>query len=171
MKLLTKVFDRIIDISAIAAAVLIVFTMLAVDVDIVWTFFFRGSILWVFEIATFCLLYITFLGTAWLLKIEGHVKVDIVFSKLKPRAQAIANIVTSVFGIIISLILFWWGIKVSCEHFQHGYYIRSMVNYPTGVLLSIIPFGSFLLFIQFLRTTYGSIRKLTEAPDKDQISK
>mgnify|MGYP001108783321 CR=1 FL=1 len=173
MKLLRKItaiFDRIIDLAAILGAILIVFAMLAVNADIAWTFFRGGGIIWVYEIGTFCLLYITFLGTAWVLKKEGHVKMDFVFNRLKPRDQARLNVITSVFGIIISLVLVWWGVKVTCEHFQNGYYIRSIINYPTGVLLAIIPFGSFLLFIQFLRRTYGYIKKLAATPHKNQMN-
>lgn len=168
LKKITAISDRIIELAALLAAILIVLTMLAINADVVWMHLLGGSIIWVLEIATFCLLYITFLGAAWLLKREGHVKMDLVLTRLKPRAQATLNVITSIFGIIICLVLVWWGVKVTWEHFQEGYYIRSLINYPTWVLIAIIPVGSFLFFIQFLRRTYGYMRKWAAIPDKNQ---
>lgn len=171
MKLLTKItatLDRIIELAALLAAILIVLTMLAINADVVWMHLFGGSIIWVLEIATFCLLYITFLGAAWLLKREGHVKMDLVLARLKPRAQVTLNVITSIFGIIICLVLVWWGVKVTWEHFQEAYYIRSLINYPTWPLIAIIPVGSFLFFIQFLRRTYGYMREWAATLDKNQ---
>ena len=168
LKKITAISDRIIELAALLAAILIVSTMLAINADVVWMHLLGGSIIWVLEIATFCLLYITFLGAAWLLKREGHVKMDLVLNRLKPRAQATLNVITSIFGIIICLVLVWWGVKVTLEHFQEGYYIRSLINYPTWVLIAIIPVGSFLFFIQFLRRTYGYMREWAARPDKNQ---
>ncbi len=171
MKVLTKVTaisDRIIGLFALFAALLIIFMMLAINFQVVMRFVVGKGLLWILEVGTYGLLYIAFLGSAWLLKSEGHVKMDMVLSRLKPRPQAALNVITSILGIIISLVLIWWGVSVTWEHFQCGYYLKSVLWPPTWPLLAVIPVGSFLLFIQFLRRTYGYVREWGTTPDKDQ---
>ena len=118
MKLLAKVstiFDRTVSYLAFVAAVLIIFAMLSVGAEIVMRYFLNRPMIWVMEVTEITLLLITFLGTAWLLRREGHVKVDIVLSHLNPRAQALLGIISSIIGIIVCMVLVWNGTLVSYD--------------------------------------------------------
>ncbi len=134
--------------------------MLAVDAQVVSRYFFNRPILGVLEFSEIGLLYITFLGAAWLLKKEGHVKIEMMLIRLKPRHQTVINIITSVICVIILLIITWYGSYITFEHYRQGIYRVSLLHTPTAPVLIIIPVGSFLLSIQFLRRTYGFIKKL-----------
>ena len=84
MKILAKVgtiFDRTIGYLAFVAAIIIILTMLAVSAQIVMRYFLNRPMIWVMEITEISLLFITFLGTAWLLRREGHVKIDNFFCR------------------------------------------------------------------------------------------
>ena len=98
---------------------------------------------------------IVFLGTAWVLRKEGHVKMELLLNRLKPRAQATANIVASFIGMAISLALIWYGTLVTIDHFQRSMRFPTVLETPITPILAVIPVGSFLLFIQFLRRTYS----------------
>ena len=95
------IFDSIIGAGAILAAVLVAFVTIAVLLDITMRYFLGRPQVWVLEIVEYCLLFITFLAAAWVLKREGHVKMDIAIARLKPGNQAMANIITSVLGALI----------------------------------------------------------------------
>lgn len=157
MKLLTKAstfFDSIMGLLAFLAAVLLVFTMLSVSYDVVMRYFLNRPTLWVQEIAEYSLLYITFLGVAWLLKKEGHVKMDLVISRLNPETQALLNVITSVICAVICALLVWYGVQVTWDSFQVGYRSGTELDIFRWPMDAIIPVGSFLLFIQFLRRTF-----------------
>jgi TRAP-type C4-dicarboxylate transport system permease small subunit len=171
MKLIAKVtniFDRTIDLLAILAIVLLIFTMLSVSGQVIMRYSLERSAFWIIEVNEYALLYITFLGTAWVLKREGHVKMDVVLNRLTPGTQSLLYITTSILGAIICLLLTWYGAKVTWEHFQIGYYIPTLLKPPKFLILAIIPVGSFLLFIQFLRRTYGFLRSRTTSQDQEQ---
>ncbi|GAH24314.1 unnamed protein product, partial [marine sediment metagenome] len=61
---------------------------------------FNYSIRWVLEISEVSLLFITFMGAAWLLRREGHVSLDLLVPRLKPKTQTIINVTTSIVGAI-----------------------------------------------------------------------
>jgi len=159
MKFIAKcniLFDHIISAFAYVAAVVLVSTMLIVGADvIVRTLGEGGRIFWAVEVSEYCLLFITFLASAWLLKEDGHVKMDIVLSRLTPKTQALLNSIISIIGAIICLILVWYGIESTWDHFQLNYMVYGLLRIPKWTLLLIIPIGSALLFIQFFRRSYG----------------
>ena len=150
----TSVFDRALSVSAFAAAAFIILIMLTICFDVV-TRRIGYPQRWTIEIAEDYMIFITFLGAAWLLKKEGHVRMDILVNALNPKTQALLGIITSIIGIVISLYLVVWGSLTTWDHYQRGIFQMTPLLMPTAPLLAIIPIGSILLLIQFLRRTYG----------------
>ena len=93
---------------------------------------------------------------------------DIVLTRLSPKMQAIINIITSILGAFICLLLTWYGTQVTWEHFREGLSTETALRLPMVYLLAIIPAGSFLLFIQFLRRAYGFSESLRLSANKQQ---
>jgi TRAP-type C4-dicarboxylate transport system permease small subunit len=173
MKLLGKaitVFDRILDLLASLGCSILVFIMLSVSVDVVLRYFLNRPVLGLSEITGYLLLYMTFLGAAWLLRREGHVKVDIVLNRLGPRAQAALGITSSVIGIIISLALIWYGTETTWDHLLRGVYRTTILEFPKAPLLAVIPIGGFLLLIQFLRRARGYLESWRTPLNGEQVS-
>ena len=160
MKLLAKIsagFDRSVGILAFLGIVLVVFMIFGVSTDVILRYFFSRPIHWMLEVTAYSLLWMTFLGVAWVLKGEGHVKVDLVLKRLNPKTQAMLTIITSLMGAIIFLVITWYGAKVTWEHLQTGYFLSTLLRPPKWPILAIIPIGSFFLFIQFLRRAYAQL--------------
>ena len=148
-----------VDVFAFMAGVLIIYLMLSVSAEVVMRYFLNRPTMWVIDVATIVLLNFTFLGAAWLLKREGHVKMDLVINRFNPLAQTVINITTSLFGAIVCVGLTWYGAKVTLEHFTSGIFQPTALELPSHLTLFMIPIGSFLLFIQFLIRTYGYFRR------------
>ncbi|MFC2019156.1 TRAP transporter small permease [Chloroflexota bacterium] len=159
LKKIMAVFDRLNTVLAILAAIIIVFLMLAVSLDVSLSKSLNQPIDWMMEVTALCLLWITFLATAWLLKREGHVRLDIVLTRLNPRPQAMLTVVTSIISAIVCLILAVYGTQATWEHIQRGTIETLAIAIPSSVYLGIIPFGSLLLFIQFVRRSYHHLEK------------
>lgn len=156
----SAILDRIIDFSALLADILIIFVMLIIVAAIVLRP--MGIPLpWVMEVSEYSLLWITLLGAAWLLKRGGHVKIDLLFSRLNLKTQTILNIVISIFGVIACLTITWFGIQVTKNSFLISeYYSGTDLSLPKYPIVAVVPIGFFLLFIQFLRATWGYSRSL-----------
>ena len=171
MKLITKasnIFSRLDNYLAVMTIVLIVFLMLSITYNVVTRYFWGSVTTGLFEIWEYTLLYIPFLGAAWLLERDGHVSVDIVIDYLQPGARAIFKTITSSLGAVVCLVLAWFGMQVTWQSFQAGYQIRGELYTPEFAILMVIPIGSFLLFIQFLRKTYRYFTGWSVKADKEQ---
>ncbi|MBW2609472.1 MAG: TRAP transporter small permease [Deltaproteobacteria bacterium] len=165
MKLIHKIsdiFDGVLSLFGTLAVILITFDMLIVSALVVMRYILKRAPTWVIEFTEYSLLYITFLGAAWLLKGEGHVKMDLVISSLRPRTQAILNTITSVACAVVCLIVVWFGVKVTWNHFQTNYLLPTILRPPSYLIVCIIPIGCFMLFIQFLRRAYRYLGEFRE---------
>ncbi len=171
MKLLkkaTNIFDGTVNLLALLAAVILILVMLSVIYEVFMRYFLNAPTIWVQEYTEFSLLFITFLGATWLLKRGGHVRMDIVLTRLTPRTQTVVNIITSFLGAIVFLIIAWYGVDATWQAFTAGARRSSLLETPTFVIIFIIPVGSFLFFIQLLRGTYGYLREWRAAPVQEQ---
>ena len=155
MRVLTKIFDGTNKFLAVLAGILIVFMMLSVSTEVVMRYFFNRPSVWVVEISEISLLYITFLGTAWLLTNDKHIKMDLLLTRLNQKSQAILNLSTSILGVISCFLVTWYSGLTFWDHFQRGLFKPTFLDIPDAPVLIIIPLGSLLLSIQFLRRVYN----------------
>ena len=157
MNILTKsghIFDRIIGFLFFLAAVILALGVLIIGVDVVLRYFFGKPLGWVIEAVAFSLLFITFLGAAWVLKIDRHVKVDLALNLLSPGPRAMLNITTSLLGGLICLTLAWYSGHLTWDLFLSGERTVTILESYKAPLVAVIPFGSFMLSIQFFRRAY-----------------
>jgi C4-dicarboxylate transporter DctQ subunit len=150
----SAVFDFIVGALVYVAAAILAFITLAVCWDVIVRSVAARPLPWVLEFTEYGLLYMTFLCTAWVLKNEGHVTSDLLISSLKKKTQIVLNTVTSITGGLVCLILTWFGTSVSLEKLHMGSYQPTAMEPPDFPIFVIIPIGSFLLFIQFMRRAW-----------------
>jgi C4-dicarboxylate transporter DctQ subunit len=162
MAAINKVLDTIIDGFGHIAELLMVFIMVIVTSEIVLRYFFGYSLIWTIEVTEYCLLWITFLATAWVLKLEGHVMVDLIPNMLKPRGKAILYMVLSIICTLICVVYAWFGATVTLDLFQKGRVLSTVMRPPAYILFMIIPIGNILLILQFIRRTHGLYLKVKE---------
>ncbi|MDB4444524.1 TRAP transporter small permease [bacterium] len=150
--------DRLLDCLFVLAGVLLVVATFSVCWGIFSRYVLSRPLGWLVEVNEYILLCIAFLVSAWVLRQEGHVKMDVVLSLLNPRMQLVVNIVTSIVSAVVCLIFTWFSLKVTWELFQKKTLTPTVLEVPKFFLTSVIFFGSFLLVIQFIRRTRGFLQ-------------
>jgi C4-dicarboxylate transporter, DctQ subunit len=132
------------------AAAMIFLMMVAITYAVVMRFVWNRPVTWIVEATSYLLLYITFLGTAWLLEQDGHVDVDLITGALSPRRRALLKAATSVCGAFASIILTWKGAAVTIDYFVRKVTAIGILDIPQYLLMGVIPIGAGLLFLQFV---------------------
>ena len=152
-----KAFDRLLNILAVCASVLIFFIMCSVCYEVIARYFFNSPTTWVVEICSIILLFTPFLVGAWVLRKDGHVKMDLILDQFDQKNQALIKAITSIVAGIACLILVYYGTKLAWDFYKTNYFTNTLLRLPKSPILSIIPLGFFLLFIQSLRRARDSI--------------
>jgi len=147
---LHRFLDLLNSVMAGIAATMMIFMMLAISCSVIMRYLFNRPVAWIVEISSYLMLYITFLGTAWLLRREGHVEIDLFTSHLSQKQKAILRSVTSVGGATVGFVLTWKGVLITIDYFRRGVMAMDILNTPQYLLMAIIPVGGFLLMIEFI---------------------
>jgi len=154
MAKLGRFFDGLMLVMAWLGALCIVFVLVVVSSGAISRFVFGQSITWTTELTEYALLYMTFLLAPWVLKQDRHVRVDIVLNmigKRSPRVVAVLEIVGNVLGLMIFGLIGYYGILVTTDNFARGVTNPTILEFPKGPLLLVIPVSCICLTIQFGR--------------------
>jgi TRAP-type C4-dicarboxylate transport system permease small subunit len=158
MKILRRagfVFDKAIDYMLLTAAVIIVLDAVVVSQDVLIRKFFDFTWAPLFELVTFTLLWMTFLGATALMRSLGHVKMDSVTSRLEPKTQTLVNFITSCACVFLLGGIAYYTIRLTVHDYQTHFVLATILNPIKWPIEIIIPIGFFMLFIQVIRNAYN----------------
>lgn len=148
-----NIFDKIIDCMLTAAAVIVVLDALAVSTDVILRKLIGFTWAPLYEIITYSLLWMTFLGTTAIMRRNGHVKMDSLTSQLSPRNEALLNVISHSVCILLAGIMLFFTVKLTIADYRTDFILASILNPPKWPIEIIIPIGFFMLFLQIMRNT------------------
>lgn len=156
MERLLKVWELIVDAFVALAGILLWVQMIIVNIEVIA----RRSghpTTWAMEIASLLILWIPFMVVAWVLRNDGHVKMDLIVDHISPAAQAMIWFITSLAGVVVMLIIAVAGAVTTLNWV--GTKTPTMLMLPKAPTISIICIGSFMLALQFLIRAMTSLKK------------
>lgn len=151
MNRLLRILAACENAGAAGATLFFVAMTLAICAEVLMRYGFNSPISWVVELSEYSLLWITFLGAAWVLRHGGHVRVDIVLQYLSPGALRACGLVSSALGSLTTLVLFVFGADATWAAYARGAFKPTGIDVPTWMVVIVIPFGCLLLFLRFAR--------------------
>ena len=143
---------------------LIIFSMLSVVLEVISTNVFNHSFLWVNEISEYILLYIPFLGAAYLLRQHGHITVDILEHFISVQRVHLLDVAVLVLCTLMSLCLLVFSAIHSVDTYQRDLTSMTLLEIPQIYVVIIIPYGSALLSCECIRQLYQRLHNLTLIP-------
>jgi len=146
-----KGFDFVVTAGAALAAILLVTMMLATVTKVVFRYGLNEGLIGVDQLSGTMMLYITFLGAAWVLRREEHVTIDLLMNALSPNIKLKLNVVASIIGALICFTIVVFGTMETIGSWQRDVLIPAEIEYPRAINIAVIPLGCLCLGMQFLR--------------------
>ncbi|WP_300455446.1 TRAP transporter small permease [Desulfobacula sp.] len=150
-------FDKLLDGMAFLAGIMMLFITLMVTYAAVLRYMQVRPPLWVLQYTEYGLLWITFLGAAWLQRMDGHIRIDTVITNLPQTIRSKLEIINTIMGCLVTLTIFYFSFRHTIDLFQRNIMEISATNVSKYLIFCIIPFGSLVLFLQFIRDTWHKI--------------
>jgi C4-dicarboxylate transporter DctQ subunit len=169
--LLSRFLDRILKGMAALAGLLLLFITFSISYSIFTRALGLGSPVWTVQFNEYSLLWMTFLGSAWVLSRRKHVAVDIITARLGPIGRRIADVVHSLVGTGVCGVLCWYSSLITLNLFQRGVTDVQAVDIPKYLVLIVIPAGFLVLTAQFLRnlaTSLGRSRAEAQTAERQE---
>ncbi len=147
LKRFFSLWNRILNLFVFLAGILLWGQMIIVNVEVVSRYLGRPTI-WVSETSSILILWITFMVAAWILKRDGHVRMDLLIQHLSQESRAVLNFITSIIGVVVMLIISAVSLKTTI--YWIGYKTPTPLMLPRSPIIGIIFIGSLMFTIQFL---------------------
>lgn len=115
------------------------------------------------EYSAYLMVFCVFVGGAYTLQQDAHVRVDIVAIRLKTRVRILFRIITSFCSLIYGIVLTWQTAKLVIYYEQIGHKASSIMETPTWIPAIAVPVGLFILTLQMVLGIVQEIRSLPKA--------
>ena len=160
MKGFWKFFDKLSDIMAALAGVILVFITAAVCYTIGMRYLFAKTTIWIMQTTEYALLWIVFLGTTWLLREKGHITTDLIYTHLSDDAKRYLDCTMFIIGGLVCAFMVIFGMAYVYECIMKSVTDVRAVTIPKWIIFVIIPVGSIFLTLQFFRMAWDRLLEI-----------
>ncbi|MFH1078927.1 MAG: TRAP transporter large permease subunit, partial [Pseudomonadota bacterium] len=163
MNKIGHVIDKIVSGTGHLAALMIMGIALFVFLNSV-SRFAGFSLPWLFDITTFSMVIMAFIGSGYALREKAHVSVDLVRVHLSPAVGHLLDIFIYLICIIFFVIIGWTGWEWVLDSYEIGQVsATSVLKIPIWTITAAIPLGSFFLLLQSLSALFKLCSGLNRA--------
>lgn len=118
------------------------------------------SAIWQTELATYLLIFVTFIGGAYGLKHGSHVNVELLPNRLPEKGRAILRIIAGVLSLVLIVMVAWHSYEMWWEATVRGRTSGTAWNPPLSYPYAILPVGMVLIGLQYLAIIGRAVRDL-----------
>ncbi len=147
---LEKIVSVLCKAFVFVASLMMAALVVIVCIDLTLRYFFSAPLLWGTEVTEIFLLYITFLGTAWVFKEDGHVVVDVFIRQAMGKRRKVLMTISYLLVAMVSAVLIYYGFYATYDHHRRGVFNPTILETPIALIIMIIPIGSIPLFLEVL---------------------
>jgi TRAP-type mannitol/chloroaromatic compound transport system permease small subunit len=126
--------------------------------------FFDVSYIWSVEMAQFVLAAYYLLGGGYSMQLDGHVRMDLLYSRWSPRKQALADALTSGFLLFYLVCLLIGGISGTLYAIAYGQKNYSSWAPPLTPIKIIMTIGIALMLLQVIAVFFKDVAKARGEP-------
>jgi len=143
---LTKFIDKLCKIGAYLSGILLVCLILLILVEIFIRYFFDASTMIADEYSGYLYLASIFLGLAYTFLKDGHIRINIITSRLNKKKNKIIDIIAGVITLAILILIFYRTILFTYDSYSLEMLSEAVSETPLYLTQIVMPIGT-LLFI------------------------
>lgn len=156
MQAFKKLLSTIEDLLAVIAVLFLALLIVSVSYGVIARAVGGLPTAWTVEVSEYSMLYMAMLAAPWILRHNGHVRVDLVTSMLPLRARAVLLFLTNIAATIAVAILFYFSTETTLDYMARNVVLHKSLDIPQWVVLSAIPVGSLFLTLRLAVETVAT---------------
>lgn len=151
MNIARKYFDKL-EIVLLRFSQLALFVMMILtSCDALSRYFFRHSITGSYEITErYLMIILVFLSMSYVLKVDGHIRLDILFDRFSNKVKNGLNILFYLLTAVFAFFMGYEGLLMTINALKFNLILSGLVDFPLWLSYIWIPIGSFLLMLRLL---------------------
>ena len=149
------------DIVQSAANIFLIAILTLVFAEVISRYVFGRSYGFMEEFSKWSQIWMAYLMLGVLEKTRGHIKIDILYTRLPKRYQTILFLVFDVITLIFCILLFWSGIETARNWRLLDYISSIEIAVPMWIIMLSAPLGAFLLAFFAIKNLIVDIRSFS----------
>lgn len=153
LKFLDENIEKYFLWASLVAVVILIF------MQVVLRYVFNYSLAWAEELSRYILLYQIWVGTAYCVKKDAHIRMNIIQSKLSPKNQIKMEIFVTVLWMIFTLFLTLKSGQLTSMLYANKQ-ISPAMQIPMAIAYASVPIGCGLMVFRLCQKLYKDVIKL-----------
>lgn len=158
MATLVLLYERLLAALAFLGALLMGGMALWITYEVLMRYLFQSPTIWAVDLSEYAMLWAAFFAAPWVLRREGHVRVEVLVERANPARQRALGVFTSVIGALGCAVMAWQGGVTVWDFYVRGTMVAREWQVPQWIVYLVIPFGSALLTVEFVRRAHRYLR-------------
>jgi len=150
LHLISTLYRSVRYVAGISASICIFLMVCTIVPDSIGRYFFSRPLYGTLELNMLLMSAIVFLSLAWTQSQRGHVRVEILISKVRPNPRSVLNIICWTLGFVLFLAITIGGAEEAIRSLVMGENLWGVEKFPVWPGKILAAFGSGLLCVQFL---------------------
>lgn len=147
-----RLIDAVCRGIAFSVGVAVLLTVAVVSYGVLAREVLKLSDVWVTEVTTYLMAYMTFVGMAALAWQGRHLKVDVLAPHLGPKANRVLGLISCAITTIVALVLFWLSFNFWKDAWDSGERSWGMFSIPVWIpYLSLLVGNGLFAAVQIAR--------------------
>lgn len=142
--------DRLSEATGRALSLLMPVLVGVIVVEVAARYFLSAPTIWAYDSALLLYAWIGLVGGASALRRDGHIRVDIVITRLPPKGRAVLELVTLPLVAFFVVLVLWQVGLATLEAFESGSRRPTEWAPPLMLFLGTAPLGAALVLVQLL---------------------
>lgn len=142
MKAIGKINVIISKVLSFLMIVLFIWMIIAFSIQVFARYIFSAGFTWTEELTRYGMIWMVFLGAAWIIFNSDHVKVTILEDAFKGKSKKILMVIQDIFGLIFVAAIFYFSfsqLSIAARGVSANTGLSNMVQYmvfPVSMILS-----------------------------------
>ena len=152
---------RTLDRNAERWALLVFYTMLVATmaVEVIRREVFAYSSIWGEEVVRYAFIYLAWVGAAAAVRERAHIRIDVIFNYVGPRAKALLYILGDLVMLAIALLALWWSLETVSVSWRFGSVSHGLRVSMVWFLMAV-PIGFGLMVFRLLQSLARDVSDL-----------
>lgn len=160
MNLLVRCIDRINQVMALVAAVILGLMTFVILLEIFLWNTFETSTLIADEYSAYGLAAITFLGAGFCLKEKGHIRINLVLVALPAKVSRVITFLSTCVATIFMGCLWWYLFQMVASTFRYHSTSGTLTNTPLWIPQTVMLIGAATFVLQFLSSSIKTFQAI-----------
>ena len=162
--IVARAYNGLIGALAVIAGAIFGLMAFFIGADVLLRNVTGAGLAWVIEVMEYAMYIATVFAAPWVLRVGAHVCVDVVTANLPKSLKGPVHAFGCILGSAICFVICYYSILATLRAYEHGSQIYKTFTIPEWTISAFVPFGMFLVAIEFLLLLKGNNSSAQHVP-------